>query len=135
MDRPDRQHYYMAIAEAVSKRSNCIRRQIGAILVREDRVISTGYNGTPRGLPNCSGGGCLRCAETTDQTSGTNLGDCLCCHAEENCIVQAAYHGVSVKGSVLFTMLSPCLTCTKMIINSGIAQVIYLKEYTHPQVF
>src|SRR6266446_5850973 len=131
--RPDWNHYYMSIAQAIAKRPNCIRRQIGAVLVLDNRIISTGYNGTPRGLRNCFDGGCERCANV-ELGSGKDLGDCLCSHAEENTIVQAAYHGMTVKGSVLYTMLSPCLICAKMIINAGIGPVVYENEYPHNQV-
>lgn len=132
--RPPWPEYYMNIAVAVAKRSNCVRRQIGAVLVLDNRIISTGYNGTPRGLKNCSEGGCERCAVTTAQTSGTGLTDCICSHAEENCIVQAAYHGSRIKGSILYSTFSPCLYCTKMIINGGISGVIFNEEYPHPTV-
>jgi dCMP deaminase len=129
VDRIPFPKYYMELAKTVSLRSNCVRRQVGAVIVRENRVISTGYNGTPRNIKNCNEGGCARCAETTDVHSGTNLDVCICCHAEENSIVQAAYHGISTKGAAIYTMLSPCITCSKLIINSGIAAVVFDQEY------
>ena len=100
---------------------------MAAILVKDRRVISTGYNGTPRGTRNCNEGGCPRC--TSLPASGTSLEECLCSHGEENAIVQAAYHGVSVKASMLYTTCAPCLLCAKMIINSGIHEVVYNLEY------
>ncbi len=127
MTRPHWDPYFMRLAQVVALRSNCIKRKVGAIIVRDLRVISTGYNGTPRGTRNCFEGGCPRCAGLAD--SGTQLGDCLCSHAEENAITQAAYHGVSVNGGVLYTTYSPCLTCSKMIINSGVVEVVYNLEY------
>jgi len=127
-ERPGWDEYFMGIAEVVAKRSNCSRRHVAAIIVRDKRVISTGYNGTPRGVPNCFEGGCPRCA--SDAPSGTALGECLCSHGEENAIVQAAYHGISVKDSTLYTTHSPCLLCAKMIINSGIREVVYRERYT-----
>ncbi len=127
MTRPHWDPYFMKLAQVVALRSNCIKRKVGAIIVRDLRVISTGYNGTPRGTRNCFEGGCPRCAGLAD--SGTQLGDCLCSHAEENAITQAAYHGVSVNGGVLYTTYSPCLTCSKMIINSGVGEVVYNLEY------
>ena len=125
--RPDWDTYFMDIAHVVGTRGNCSRRRVAAVVVKDRRIISTGYNGTPRGIPNCSEGGCPRCAGAA--SSGEQLGDCVCAHAEENAIVQAAYHGVSVKGSTLYTTFSPCLMCTKMIINAGIAEVVYQGNY------
>jgi len=127
-ERPGWDEYFMGIAEVAAKRSNCTRRHVAAIIVRDKRIISTGYNGTPRGVPNCFDGGCPRCA--SDAPSGTSLGECLCSHGEENAIVQAAYHGISVKDSTLYTTHSPCLLCAKMIINSGIREVVYRERYT-----
>ena len=98
------------------------------MIVRDHQIISTGYNGTPRGITNCCDGGCPRC--NSDVPSGSNLGECLCSHAEENAIVQAAYHGIAVAGAVLYTTFSPCLLCAKMIINSGISEVIYRARYS-----
>lgn len=126
--RPDWDEYFMEIAEVASRRSNCKRRHVAAVIVKDGRIISTGYNGTPRGIKNCDEGGCPRCS--SDAPSGKNLDECLCCHGEENAIVQAAYHGISVKGSTLYTTYSPCLLCAKMIINSGIVEVVYKKRYT-----
>lgn len=125
--RPDWDEYFMNIARVVASRSNCIKRKVAAIIVKDKRVISTGYNGTPRGARNCNEGGCPRCNSMTE--SGTALEECLCSHGEENAIIQAAYHGTSVKGSTLYTTFAPCLLCTKMIINSGIIEVVYNEEY------
>ncbi len=127
LSRPDWDEYFMRMAKVAALRSNCVKRKVAAVIVRDKRVISTGYNGTPRGTRNCFEGGCPRCNQLAD--SGTQLDDCLCSHGEENAITQAAYHGVSVKGGVLYTTFSPCLTCTKMIINSGIEEVVYNLEY------
>lgn len=126
-ERPDWDDYFMQIASVVSLRSNCLKRRVAAIIVKEKRIISTGYNGTPRGVKNCNEGGCPRC--WSFDAPGRGLSDCVCSHAEENAIVQAAYHGVSVKGGVLYSTYSPCLLCTKMIINSGISEVVYRDEY------
>ena len=125
--RPGWDGYFMDIAHVVARRGNCCRRQVAAVIVRDRRIISTGYNGTPRGIANCHEGGCARC--NSDTPSGEGLGDCVCCHAEENAIVQAAYHGISVKDGMLYCTISPCLMCTKMIINAGISEVVYEKEY------
>ena len=125
--RPDWDEYFMNIAKVVAMRANCMKRKIAAVIVKDKRIISTGYNGTPRGIKNCSDGGCPRC--NAIDPSGKDLGECLCSHGEENAIVQAAYHGVSLKGATLYTTFSPCLMCTKMIINSGIVEVVYQGNY------
>ena len=127
LDRPDWDEYFIRIAQVASTRSNCIKRKVGAVIVRDKRLISTGYNGTPRGTRNCNEGGCPRCNSLAG--SGTRLEECLCSHAEENAITQAAYHGTSVKGGTIYTTFAPCLICTKMIINSGIQEVVYNVDY------
>ena len=125
--RPSWDEYFMKIAEVVASRSNCSRRQVAAVIVKDQRIISTGYNGTPRGVKNCFEGGCPRSKSSTQ--SGSNLGNGICNHAEENAIIQAAYHGVSVKDATLYCTYSPCLLCAKMIINAGIKEVIYQDNY------
>ena len=127
LDRPEWDEYFMRLARVASLRSNCIKRKVAAIIVLDRRVISTGYNGTPRGTRNCFEGGCPRCNNLAD--SGTQLEECLCSHGEENAITQAAYHGVRVKGATLYTTFAPCLMCTKMIINAGLSEVVYNLEY------
>ncbi len=125
--RPGWDEYFIDIARVVARRSNCRRRRVAALIVVEKRIVSTGYNGTPRGIKNCSEGGCPRCAG--DSKSGANLSDCICAHAEENAIVQAAYHGISVRGGTLYSTISPCLMCAKMIINAGLKEVVYERDY------
>lgn len=125
--RPDWDTYFMEIAQVVARRGNCSRRQVAAVVVSDHRIVSTGYNGTPRGVRNCCDGGCARCAG--DTPSGAALDECVCCHAEENAITQAAYHGIRLKGSVMYVTISPCLTCAKMIVNAGIAEVVYGGDY------
>src|SRR5215470_15315885 len=127
IQRPSWDEYFMNIAKVVASRSNCMKRKVAAIIVKDKRVISTGYNGTPRGTRNCNEGGCPRCNSLAP--SGTNLEECLCSHGEENAIVQASYHGVALKDSVIYTTFAPCLQCAKMIINSGIREVIYNMDY------
>ena len=117
----------MDLAHMAKRRGNCLRRQVGALVVNEHRIISTGYNGTPRGIRNCFEGGCPRCAG--DTPSGEGLGECICCHAEENAITHAAYYGTALNGATIYCTLSPCLLCVKLIINSGIREVIYEEEY------
>lgn len=125
--------YFLDIAKTVSTRSTCSRRQVGAVIVRDHYILSTGYNGTPKGLRNCNEGGCPRCAGTAP--SGTALLECLCSHAEENAIVQAAYHGTSIKDGTLYCTISPCLHCAKMIINAGIRHVCFSGWYQKPESF
>ncbi len=126
-ERPSWDEYFMSIARVVASRSNCVKRRVGAIICLDRRIISTGYNGTPRGVRNCNEGGCPRCNSFAE--GGTRLDECLCSHAEENAITQAAYHGVSVRGAAIYTTLSPCLMCTKMIINAGLEEVAYNAAY------
>lgn len=125
--KPEWDAYFMQIARQVALRSSCIKRKVAAIVVKDKRILSTGYNGTPRGVKNCDEGGCPRCNDFAD--SGTALGECLCSHAEENAIVQAAYFGISLKESTLYSTFSPCIMCSKMIINAGIKKVVYLEDY------
>ena len=128
MNIPTWDSYFMDVAKVVAKRSNCTRRNVAAVIVKDKRIISTGYNGTPRGVRNCNQGGCPRC--NSNAPSGTDLHECYCSHAEENAIVQAAYHGIAVKDATLYTTYSPCLSCAKMIINAGIIEVVFDEHYT-----
>ena len=125
--RPGWDQYFMDIARVVASRSNCMKRKVAAVIVLDKRIISTGYNGTPRGTKNCNEGGCPRCNNMA--TSGTGLDECLCSHGEENAIVQASYHGVSLKDAMIYSTFAPCLMCAKMIINSGIREVVYNLDY------
>jgi len=117
----------MEIAGLVAKRSTCKRRQVGAILVKDKRILATGYNGAPPGLPHCTDIGCLR--EQEQIPSGERHELCRGLHAEQNAIIQAAYHGVSIKNSVLYCTNLPCSICLKMIISAGITKIIYEKGY------
>jgi dCMP deaminase len=126
-ERPSWDEYFMSIARVVSSRSNCVKRKVAAVVTADKRIISTGYNGTPRGTRNCNEGGCPRCNSLVP--GGANLADCLCSHGEENAIIQAAYHGVSLAGGTIYTTFCPCLQCTKMIINSGLSEVVYNADY------
>ena len=125
--RPGWDQYFMDIARVVASRSNCMKRKVAAVIVLDKRIISTGYSGTPRGTKNCNEGGCPRCNNLA--TSGTGLDECLCSHGEENAIVQASYHGVSLKDATIYSTFAPCLMCAKMIINSGIREVVYNLDY------
>ena len=125
--RPGWDEYFMGIASMVARRSNCMKRKVAAIIVKDRRIISTGYNGTPRGVKNCDEGGCPRCNSMA--ASGTALEECFCSHGEENAIVQAAYHGIGLKDATLYSTFAPCLICTKMIINAGLREVVYNLDY------
>lgn len=127
MQRPDWDAYFMEIAHVVKLRGNCLRRQVAALIVRDRRIISTGYNGTPSGIRNCFEGGCPRCAGNA--ASGHDLGDCRCAHAEENAIAQAARHGVRLADATLYCTNTPCLICARLIISAGIREVIYEQTY------
>lgn len=125
--RPNWDTYFIDIARVAARRSNCMKRQVAAVLVRDRRVVTTGYNGTPRGAKNCDEGGCERCNSLS--VSGEGLDDCVCNHAEENAICQAAYHGISIRGATLYCTHSPCLRCAKLLINAGISEVVYNADY------
>jgi dCMP deaminase len=125
--RPDWDEYFMEIVDLVSRRSSCLRRHVGAALIRDRRVLATGYNGAPSGLRHCLEIGCLR--ELNHVPSGERHELCRGLHAEQNAIIQAALHGVSVKGSTLYCTNHPCIICAKMIINAGIVQIIIRDGY------
>ena len=125
--RPSWDQYFMEIAHLVAKRSTCRRRQVGAVLVKNKRILATGYNGAPSGLQHCLEAGCLR--EELGIPSGQRLEICRGIHAEQNAIIQAALHGVSTEGSTLYCTDQPCSQCTKMLINAGVKEIIYVNDY------
>ena len=127
MKRPDWHHYFMAIAELVSTRSTCLRRKVGAVIVKNKRILATGYNGAPTGIKHCEETGCLR--EKLNVPSGQRHELCRGLHAEQNAIIQAAYHGVEINGSEIYCTNLPCIICTKMIINAGIKKIYYKEGY------
>jgi len=127
IERPNWDEYFMRMAHLVSSRSTCLRRKVGAVLVKDRRILATGYNGAPQGLPHCDETGCLR--EKLKVPSGVRHEICRGLHAEQNVIIQAALHGVSIKGSTLYITCAPCSICAKMIINAGIKRVIYEDSY------
>ena len=131
MYRPSWDEYFMTIAYETARRSNCLRRQIGAVLVRDRRIVSTGYNGTPLGVKNCFEGGCTRCS--SDVPSGQSYDTCICVHAEQNAIVLAARNGISTDGGILYTTLRPCFGCAKESIQAGIIEVVYSEDYRYPE--
>ncbi|TFG10136.1 cytidine deaminase [Candidatus Thorarchaeota archaeon] len=127
MTRKSRDVYFAEIADLVSSRSTCLRNQVGAVLVKDSQILSTGYNGAPKGLPHCEQVGCLR--EKMGVKPGERHELCRGLHAEQNAIIQAAYHGISVKDAILYCTTRPCVICTKMLINAGIKEIVYIEEY------
>ncbi len=125
--RPEWKEYFIGIARLVSKRSTCTRRKVGAVVVRDKRVLATGYNGAPTGLSHCAETGCIR--EKMGVPSGQRHELCRGLHAEQNAIIQAAYHGISIQDAILFCTTVPCSICFKMIINAGIKEVVYEEGY------
>ena len=129
-DRPDWDNYFLDIVEVVSRRSTCLRRSVGAGLVRDRRILATGYNGAPSKLKHCLDIGCLR--DQLKVPSGERHELCRGLHAEQNVIIQAALHGVITKGSTLYCTNQPCVICAKMIINAGIVRVVIRDGYSDP---
>lgn len=126
--RPDYNTYFVNMAFLVATRSTCFRRQVGAVIVKNQRILSTGYNGAPRDIKSCLElGSCIRIDKNIP--SGKRHEICRGAHAEQNAIANAAFSGVSIKDSTLFITESPCSICTKMIINSGIKKVVYVRKY------
>jgi dCMP deaminase len=127
MNRPSWEEYFMQIARLVASRSTCLRRQVGAVLVKDKNILATGYNGTPSGITHCSEVGCLR--QKLNVPSGERHELCRGLHAEQNAIIQAAKHGVNIAEATLYCTNSPCIICSKMIINSGVRRIVYLEGY------
>jgi dCMP deaminase len=127
INRPDWDSYFLEIARTVAKRATCLRRQIGAVLVRDKQILSTGYNGAPVGIAHCDAVGCLR--EKLKVPSGERHELCRGLHAEQNAIIQAAVHGVSIDHSTMYCTHEPCSVCSKMIINAGIKTVVVGENY------
>jgi dCMP deaminase len=129
--RPDWDDYFMQIAYLVAQRSTCLRRQVGALLVADRRILSTGYNGAPQGLPHCAElGGCLR--EAMQIPPGERQELCRALHAEQNAIIQAAVHGVGLRGVTCYSTIQPCVTCAKMLINANVRRIVFAGEYPDP---
>lgn len=127
--RPSWDEYFMELVDVVAKRSTCLRRQVGAVVVNDKRILATGYNGAPSGLKHCAEVGCLR--QQQGVPSGDKLEICRGLHAEQNAIIQAALYGVSLRNSTIYTNVEPCVTCAKMIINAGIERVVFREPYPH----
>jgi dCMP deaminase len=129
--RPSWDEYFMDIVHLISRRSTCLRRKVGAVIVKDNRILATGYNGVPSGIAHCDkSGGCLR--EKLNVPSGERHELCRGLHAEQNAIIQAAFHGSSIQHSTLYSTTMPCIVCTKMIINSGIVRILFDEPYNDP---
>lgn len=129
--RPNWDTYFMRLADLAALRLNCMKRRVGCVIVKESRVIATGYNGTPRHLPNCNEGGCERCNEGGN--GGTGLSTCLCLHAEENALLESGRERVAHSRATLYCNTCPCLTCSIKIIQCGISEVVYSQSYSMDQ--
>lgn len=127
LTRKSKDIYFAEIADLVSSRSTCLRNQVGAVIVKESQILSTGYNGAPKGLRHCDEIGCIR--EQMGIKPGERHELCRGLHAEQNAVIQAAYHGVSVSGGRIYCTTRPCSICTKMLINAGIQEIVYVDEY------
>ena len=127
MERPSLDEYFMEIAKVVAKRSTCLRQKVGAVIVKDKRILATGYNGAPSGLPHCDEVGCMR--QKLGVPSGERQELCRGVHAEQNAIIQAAKFGISVDGATLYSTHCPCIVCAKIIINAGIKRVVYGRDY------
>ena len=130
MQRPDWNTYFMDFARLAERRSTCLRRRVGAVIVLDKMVLATGYNGAPKGVRHCSETGCIR--HELKVPSGQRHELCRGLHAEQNAIIQAAYHGVQIQGSEMYCTFRPCIICVKMIINAGIRKVYFLGDYDDP---
>ena len=130
--RPSMPVYFMDIAMKVRERADCLGNKVGAVLVRQDRVISTGYNGTPEDVKNCTDGGCQRCRRRQEFGSGKGYDLCICVHAEQNALLSAARFGTFVEGAIIYTTLKPCFNCLKEMAQAKIAAVYYLHDWKHP---
>jgi dCMP deaminase len=125
--RPTWDEYFMRITEEVAKRATCLRRQVGAIIVRDHRILATGYNGAPKNLQHCAETGCLR--ERLGIPAGERMEVCRGLHAEQSAIVQAAVYGVPIAGGDLYATHQPCITCAKMLLNAGIGRIVFKESY------
>jgi len=126
--RPSVDDYFINIAKVVATRATCLRHDVGSVIVRDKRILATGYNGAPRGTEHCLEIGCIRIKENIP--SGKNHEKCRAVHAEQNAIIQAAIHGVGIAGATLYCTHQPCVLCAKMLINSGVERVVF--EHSYP---
>ena len=130
MERPSWDHYFMDITRMVARRSTCLRRKVGAVIVKNKRILTSGYNGAPSGLLHCAQTGCLR--KQLGVPSGERHELCRALHAEQNAVIQAAVHGIAISGAVCYVTHQPCLLCAKILINAGIERVVFQGAYPDP---
>ena len=128
VDRPDWDEYFMDMADLAATRASCLRRKVGAVLVKNKKVLATGYNGAPKDIPHCEVTGCLR--EEMKVPSGERHEICRGVHAEQNLVAQAAFHGVKTEGSTVYCTHQPCIICTKILINAGVDKIYYKNAYS-----
>ncbi len=128
----ERDEYYMNIAMAVRKKANCLGRRVGAIIVKDNRIISTGYNGTPEGMTNCLDGGCVRCRDHKTYASSVGYDVCICVHAEQNALIAAARFGNAIAGAIVYSTLRPCFDCTKAMLQAKVEKIYYMHDWQHP---
>jgi len=128
--RPSWSEYFMSIAAMVAQRSTCLRRKVGAVIVKDKRILTTGYNGAPVKMKHCQDVGCIRLKDSLP--SGERHELCRGLHAEQNAIIQAAYHGIAINSAILYCTNKPCVICAKMIINAGLIKVYYRDDYSDP---
>lgn len=126
-NRPSWDEYFMSISRQVAERSTCLRRQIGAVIVKDKRILATGYNNVPSGIEHCTTRGCLR--DQLGIPSGERHELCRGIHAEQNAVIQAARHGISIDGATLYCTHQPCILCAKIVINAGIEELVYAGPY------
>lgn len=126
-ERPTWDEYFMEVASVVAKRATCLRRSVGAVVVKDKRILATGYNGAPSGLSHCAVVGCLR--DKLGIPSGQRVEICRGLHAEQNALIQAAKYGIPLEGSTIYVTLEPCVTCAKMLVNAGIQRIVYEEQY------
>ncbi|MCH4221043.1 MAG: cytidine/deoxycytidylate deaminase family protein [Eggerthellaceae bacterium] len=127
VDRPSWDEYFMTLADEVATRTTCLRRAVGAVVVKDRRILATGYNGVPSGLRHCAETGCMR--QELNIPSGQRHEMCRGLHAEQNAIIQAARYGINIAGASIYITTQPCVVCAKMLINAGIIEVIYKNPY------
>lgn len=128
-DRLPRHQYYMNIAMAVRERANCLGSRVGALILLENRIVSTGYNGTPEGMTNCLDGGCERCKNRATYPTGSAYDLCICVHAEQNALLSAARFGIAVQGGSIYTTMQPCFGCFKELLQAKIENVYFLHAW------
>jgi len=130
MARPSWDEYFMALAEQVGQRATCLRRSVGAVIVKDKRILATGYNGPPSGVAHCEDVGCLR--EVRGIPSGSQHELCRGIHAEQNAVIQAAKHGIAIDGSTIYCTHQPCVLCAKILLNAGVREIVFSQPYPDP---